>query len=68
MRCWLFLAVLAGLVLAGCGSDDASGAVLTDAGSTPSDYFQAMETWSLDVTSRMNAVEQGRPPNDNPET
>lgn len=67
MRRWLFIAVLAGLVLAGCGSDDASEAVLTDAGAAPSDYFQAMEAWSLDVISRMDAVRQGKPPNDDPQ-
>ena len=67
MRRWLFLAVLAGLVLVGCGGDDASEGVLTDAGATPSDYFQAMEAWSLDVVSRMDAVEQGKPPTDDPQ-
>ena len=57
--------VLAAVVLAGCGggSDEASS---VDATADPADYFEALEAWSIDIATRMEAVDRQEPTNDDP--
>ena len=62
----VLLAVL--LVSASCGGDSEEGEVApADIAASPSDYFQALERWSIEVNTRMDAVDQGEPSNDDPQ-
>ena len=62
----VLLAVL--LVSASCGGDSEEGEVTpADIAASPSDYFQALERWSIEVNTRLDAVDQGEPSNDDPQ-
>lgn len=57
--------VLVGLVVAGCGSgpDEVSS---VDASADPAEYFAALEAWSSDIATRMEAIDRGEPATDDP--
>ena len=65
MRIMIVGMVLLAWVLVGCGSgsDEVSS---VDAAASPAEYFEALESWSGEIASRMEAVDRNEPTSNDP--